>query len=105
MGYSTATITIPVAGAYTFGVTTDEGFRLTVGGATFSGVYSSLGNAAITSNGSITAVGTGTPVDTFGVVNFSAAGTYTLQLEWFNRLRRLDDRVVLGRRHVHQFRQ
>ena len=89
VGNATATIAVPAAGGtYTFGVTTDDGFRLTLGGGL---ALSSVTNGAIvtknTVNDSITSIGTGTPGDTLGVVTFPATANptnYALQLEWFN---------------------
>ena len=89
VGNATATITVPAAGGtYTFGVTTDEGFRLTLGGGlAFSSVTGGTIVTKTTANDSITAVKSGTPADTFGVVTFPVTANptnYTVQLEWFN---------------------
>jgi hypothetical protein len=62
---ATATITIPAAGAWTFGVNSDDGFELTVGGNIIS--YPT---------------GRG-PEDSLGTFFFPAAGDYPLKLVFF----------------------
>ena len=72
-------ITIPAAGQYTFGVNSDDGFGMSIPGATFSN-----GVNATTASGDTLAYdglrGTG---DTFATATFPAAGTYSLSLTYF----------------------
>ena len=88
-GLATATVTIPATsnGLYTFGVSNDGGFRLTI---TPVGASPAVTFSAVTGGG-----GAGTNVmyynanravgDTFGNVTFpTAGGTYTLRLEWYH---------------------
>ena len=62
-----ATVAIPTAGAWTFGVNSDDGFRLTVG--TFQISYPNPRG----------------PGDTLGVFNVPAAGDYPLRLVFYER--------------------
>jgi hypothetical protein len=62
-----AIVTIPSAGAWTFGVNSDDGFRLTVG--SFTVQFDPPRG----------------PGDTFGTFNFPAAGTYPLRLVYYER--------------------
>lgn len=62
---ATATISIPSAGNWTFGVNSDDGFRLTIGGFTMS--YPDPRG----------------PDDTLGTFNFPAAGNYALRLVFY----------------------
>lgn len=62
-----ATFTIPAAGNWTFGVNSDEGFKLEVGGFTTSWTGLRL------------------PADTLQTFNFPAAGEYPLRLVYFDR--------------------
>jgi hypothetical protein len=62
-----ATITIPAAGNWTFGVNSDEGFKLEVGAFAMSWA------------------GTRTPADTLQTFNFPNAGEYPLRLLYFER--------------------
>jgi len=62
---ATATITIPAAGQYTFGVNSDDGFRLTIG---------STVEACDCLRG---------PTDTLQTFTFAAAGDYPLRLVFF----------------------
>jgi hypothetical protein len=62
-----ATVTIPAAGNWTFGVNSDDGFRLTVG--SFTVQYDPPRG----------------PGDTFGTFNFPSAGTYPLRLVYYER--------------------
>jgi hypothetical protein len=64
---ATATITIPAAGQYTFGVNSDDGFRLTVG--SFVNVCDCLRG----------------PSDTLATFNFPSAGDYALRLVFWER--------------------
>ncbi len=64
---ATATVTIPAAGNWTFGVNSDDGFKLTVG--TFT-----------TSYGPPRA-----PADTLATFNFPQAGDYPLRLVFYER--------------------
>jgi len=65
--HATATITIPVAGAWTFGVNSDDGFGLTIGNFTMS---------APNPRG---------PTDSLQTFTFAAAGDYPLDLVYFER--------------------
>src|SRR5208337_4818824 len=71
---ATGTVYIPTAGTYTFDVDSDDGFRLTITGATFT----TLTNATSASGGNWMAYdgGRGT-ADTFGVVKLNA-GSYPI---------------------------
>ncbi|MCI0745816.1 MAG: lamin tail domain-containing protein [Verrucomicrobia subdivision 3 bacterium] len=62
-----ATVTIPAAGPWTFGVNSDDGFRLNVG--TFSMAWGDPRG----------------PADTFGTFNFPAPGEYPLRLVFYER--------------------
>ncbi|HKQ36924.1 MAG TPA: lamin tail domain-containing protein, partial [Verrucomicrobiae bacterium] len=62
-----ATITIPTAGNWTFGVNSDEGFKLEVGPFNMSWT------------------GTRLPADTLQTFNFPAPGEYPLRLVYFDR--------------------
>jgi hypothetical protein len=62
-----ATITIPAAGAWSFGVNSDDGFRLTIG--TFTSFYDPPRG----------------PGDTIQTFNFPAAGDYPLRLVFYER--------------------
>ena len=76
-----ATVYIPAAGNYTFDVDSDDGFGLTIPGMAFTtltNATSSAGSDELEFNG-----GRGTG-DTFGVVDFPAAGYYPLSLLYFN---------------------
>ena len=64
---ATATVTIPTAGDWSFGVNSDDGFSLTVNG------------------GSVVCDCLRGPSDTVGVINFPAAGDYTLRMVMFER--------------------
>lgn len=65
--HATATITIPAAGVWSFGVNSDDGFGLTIGGASMS---------APNPRG---------PTDSIQNFNFPAAGDYPLDLVYFER--------------------
>jgi len=65
--HATATITIPAAGAWTFGVNSDDGFGLTIG---------SFSMSAPNARG---------PGDTLQTFTFPAAGNYPLDLVYFER--------------------
>ena len=62
---ATGRVHIPSAGNWTFGVNSDDGFSCTVNGQTFA--YDGLRG----------------PGDSFGTVNFAAAGDYDLSLVYF----------------------
>ena len=64
---ATGIVTIPSAGAWTFGVNSDDGFRLTVGTGTV--VCDCLRG----------------PGDTLGTINFASAGDYPIRLVFFER--------------------
>jgi hypothetical protein len=65
--HAIATITIPAAGAWTFGVNSDDGFSLTIGGINMS---------APNPRG---------PTDSLQTFNFPAAGNYALDFVYFER--------------------
>ena len=76
---ATGMLIIPAAGTYTFGCDSDDGFSLTITGATFSSVTNatnSSGTNSLQYNG-----GRGV-ADTLGVVTL-AAGDYPVSLLWF----------------------
>jgi hypothetical protein len=62
---ATARVHIPSAGNWTFGVNSDDGFSCTINGQTFA--YDGLRG----------------PSDSFGTINFAAAGDYDLSLVFF----------------------
>ncbi|MGA2258416.1 MAG: PA14 domain-containing protein, partial [Thermoguttaceae bacterium] len=77
---ATGTMVVPAAGTYTFGVDSDDGFSLTITGATFTSVTNatnSSGTNSLQFNG-----GRGV-ADTLGVVTFASAGDYPISLLWF----------------------
>jgi hypothetical protein len=65
--HATATITIPAPGAWTFGVNSDDGFSLNIGGVTMS-----------TPNPRA-------PADTLQTFNFPSAGNYSLDFVYYER--------------------
>ena len=73
------TIQIATAGTYTFNVTSSDGFQLSIGTQTFTG--SSTGT---TYGSTMTYSGTRTTADSLGVTTFTAAGTYPIDLYYFN---------------------
>ena len=72
-------IQIATAGTYTFDVTSSDGFQLSIGAQTFTG--SSTGT---TYGSTMTYSGTRTIADSLGVTTFTAAGTYPIDLYYFN---------------------
>ncbi|NQT51813.1 CotH kinase family protein, partial [bacterium] len=78
----TATVTIPTAGAWTFGVNSDDGFRLTLTGAVTTQVTNSSTAAG---SDTISFANPRGPGDTFGVFSFAAAGDYELELVVYER--------------------
>jgi hypothetical protein len=77
---ATGYVTIPAAGLYTFGVNSDDGFGLTITGATTIAVVNAT-NSAGTST--VAYDGLRGASDTFGVYTFAAAGQYELRLVMF----------------------
>ena len=77
-----ATVTIPTAGAWTFGVNSDDGFRLTITGATTTSVTNSSTAAG---GNTISYFYPRGPGDTLGVFSFAAAGKYDLELVFYER--------------------
>ena len=77
---ATTTIHIPTTGSYTFGYIGDDGFKLTIFGATFNNVYNCtlVGGNTITNDGSTS--GTGAP--RLGIINNIAAGDYNVRFVW-----------------------
>ena len=86
---ATATIMVPTAGAWTFGVNSDDGFSFQVIGATFTSITN--GNPNPPNPG--TGVGTDTMEydaprgagNTLGTINFAQAGTYNVRLVYYER--------------------
>jgi hypothetical protein len=76
----TTTITIPSAGQWTFGVSSDDGFRLSIGGVSFSSVS---GSGTTILGGAMQFDGTRNPNDSYGRVTFASAGSYTLHLLYY----------------------
>ena len=72
---ATGRIRIPRAGVWTFGVNSDDGFRLTVDGQTFTNPVN--GDVA---NGSLAFFTGRGASDTLGQINFAQAGDYDIQL-------------------------
>ncbi|MGQ9576020.1 MAG: lamin tail domain-containing protein, partial [Thermoguttaceae bacterium] len=74
---------IPTTGAWTFGVNSDDGFRLKITGATFNAAY---GAAGTTVNGdTLEYAAPRAPNDSFGVINSLAAGDYDVELTFYER--------------------
>ena len=78
---ATGTVYITAPGEWTFGVNSDDGFRVTIPGATFSaptgGAVISAGNNGFEYTG-----GRGAS-DSFAVAAFPSAGEYSLRMVWF----------------------
>ena len=72
---ATGKIRIPTAGVYTFGVNSDDGFRLSIAGKTFTNAT----NAEVT-NGALTFFDGRGAANSFGQVTFDAPGDYDIQL-------------------------
>ncbi len=72
-------ITIPAAGEYTFGVNSDDGFGMSIPGATFSNGV----NATTASGDTMAYDALRPPGDTFATASFPAAGTYNLALTYY----------------------
>ncbi|MGQ9574013.1 MAG: Ig-like domain-containing protein, partial [Thermoguttaceae bacterium] len=77
----TGTIRIPAAGRYTFGVNSDDGFIVTIPGATF--VWSTPGGANGFSGNSFWFNGGRGASDSLGQADFPAAGDYPFRVLWF----------------------
>ncbi len=77
---ATGTLVIPAAGTYTFGCDSDDGFSLTIAGATFSSVTNATNSSG---TNSLQYDGGRGVADTLGVVAFSNAGSYPVSLLWF----------------------
>jgi hypothetical protein len=73
-------ITVPQAGLYTFGVNSDDGFGLTITGATTMWTQSSTTPAG---SSVMDWQGTRTPADTYATYSFPTAGQYPIRLVWF----------------------
>jgi hypothetical protein len=73
-------VTISQAGLYTFGVNSDDGFGLTITGATTTWTQNSTTPAG---SGVMDWQGTRTSADTFATYSFPAAGQYPIRLVWF----------------------
>jgi len=77
-----AQVEIPSPGAWTFGVNSDDGFRLTIEGATTTQVT----NSATPAGGdTISYPNPRGPGDTLGVFDFPAAGDYQLEIVFYER--------------------
>ncbi len=79
---ATGMLIIPSAGTYTFGCDSDDGFQLTITGATFSSVTGEDGGSATAGTNTLQYNGGRGVSDTFGVVTL-AAGDYPVSLLWF----------------------
>ena len=79
---ATAQVTIPAAGLWTFGVNSDDGFRLTIAGAATTQVVNSNTPAG---GDTISYANPRGPGDTLGTFSFAAAGTYALELVFYER--------------------
>lgn len=77
---TTTTISIPSSGNWTFGISSDDGFRLSITGASFSSV---AGTGTTIVGGAMQFDGTRTAADSLGVVNFASAGSYTVRLLYY----------------------
>ncbi|MGB2823650.1 MAG: lamin tail domain-containing protein, partial [Phycisphaerae bacterium] len=77
-----AFVTIPAAGEWSFGVNSDDGFQLTIAGATTTAVANSTAPAGGDTISYATPRGN---ADTLGVFDFPGAGTYQLRLVMYER--------------------
>jgi hypothetical protein len=78
---ATGTVRIPTTGMYTFGVNSDDGFRMTIGGQRFEGAFGQAGTA-INANGALE-FNAGRGVDNSLGTIFLKAGDYPIQvLNW-----------------------
>ena len=75
----TGTVRIPSAGAWTFGVNSDDGFRLKITGAAFTAAY---GSGTTCSGDTMTLDGLRGPADSLGVCTLGA-GDFSLELDFF----------------------
>jgi len=75
---ATGTVRIPTTGMYTFGVNSDDGFRLTIGGQRFEGAFGQ-GGTSIDANGSLQFTA-GRGVDNSLGTIFLKAGDYPIQV-------------------------
>ncbi len=73
------TIQIATAGTYTFDVNGGDGFQFSIGGQTFTG-----SSSGTTYGATMTYSGTRASGDSLGVTTFAAAGTYTINLYYFD---------------------
>jgi hypothetical protein len=79
------TIHVPTAGTWTFGVNSDDGFRLSVSDSS-TGAAVAFSNVYVTGtlyNGSLQYEGIRTANDTLGTITFSEAGDYDLDLIYY----------------------
>ena len=72
-------IQIASAGTYTFDVTSGDGFQLSIGTQTFTG-----SSSGTTYGSTMTYSSTRTTADSLGVTTFAAAGTYPIDLYYFD---------------------
>lgn len=78
---ATGTVRIPTSGMYTFGVNSDDGFRLTIGGQRFEAAFGQAGTV-INANGALEFPAGRGVNDSLGTI-FLAAGDYPIQmLSW-----------------------
>jgi len=75
---ATGTIRIPTTGMYTFGVNSDDGFQMTIGGQRFEAAFGQ-GGTAIDANGSLNFVNGRGTADSLGTI-FLKAGDYPIQV-------------------------
>ena len=73
------TVQIASAGTYTFDVNGGDGFQLSIGGQTFTG-----SSSGTTYGSTMTYSGTRASGDSLGVTTFAAAGTYPINLYYFD---------------------
>ena len=76
-------IHVPTAGTWTFGVNSDDGFRLKITGATFNSAYGCVGHHRQRRHAGVCPPRS--PADSLGVVNSLAAGDYNVELTYYER--------------------
>ena len=80
---ATGILHVPTTSDWTFGVNSDDGFRLRIAGATFDAAY---GQPGTTVNGdTLEFFSPRGPNDSFGVINSLAAGDYDVELISYER--------------------
>ena len=74
---------VPATDAWTFGVNSDDGFRLRITGATFNAAYGQSGTTA--SGDTLEFSAPRAPNDSFGVIDSLAEGDYNVELISYER--------------------